>query len=157
VLSLYHLLVRAVAQRVTEARVIVDGEVVGEIGEGLVALVGVACEDTDEDARYIADKLAHLRVFPDEHGRLERSVLETGGAVLLVSQFTLMGDARKGRRPSYAHAARGEIAEARYLAVAQWLRAMGVPVATGRFAAEMHIPMAAHGPVTILLDSRRTF
>lgn len=149
--------VRAVVQRVLHARVRVEDEVVGQIGPGLLALVGVSQEDGPADAAYIAEKVAHLRVMDDEAGRMERSVLDTGAAVLVVSQFTLHGDARKGRRPSYTRSARGETAVRLYEEVCQRLREAGAPVETGRFGAEMRIEMVGDGPVTILLDSERQF
>lgn len=149
--------VRAVIQRVSEARVEVEGRVVGRIGPGLVALIGVARTDTGEDARQIADKIAHLRIFPDGEGRMNLSAREAGVEALMISQFTLLGDARKGRRPSYTEAAPPETAEPLYEACCQALRDLGVPVATGVFGAMMRIPLVADGPVTILLDSQRVF
>lgn len=149
--------VRAVVQRVLDARVRVAGEIVGEIGAGLAVLVGVREDDSESDAHYIAEKIANLRVMDDEQGRMDRSVLEVRGGVLVVSQFTLYGDARKGRRPSYIAAARGEHAERLYELVAERLRGLGLTVGTGQFGAMMEIEMRANGPVTILLDSRREF
>jgi D-tyrosyl-tRNA(Tyr) deacylase len=148
---------RAVVQRVASARVKVEGETVGEIGPGLLALVGVGQEDGAPDAHYVAEKIANLRVFDDENGRMERSALEVGAGVLVVSQFTLHGDVRKGRRPSYARAAKGEEALGLYEEVCARLRECGLPVATGRFGAEMQVEMVGDGPVTILLDSERQF
>jgi len=130
---------------------------VGAIGPGLLVLVGVRQGDDAAAARWVAEKVATLRVFPDENGRMERSVAEAGGGALVVSQFTLYGDARKGRRPSYAHAAGGEAAEALYEAVCTHLRGLGLPVATGRFGAMMEVESVGDGPVTILLDSDRLF
>lgn len=144
-------------QRVLQAAVRVDGAVVGEIGSGLLALVGVKRGDTPEAARYVAEKIAGLRVFPDAVGRMQLSALETGAAALVVSQFTLYGDARKGRRPSYTDAADAEEATPLYEAVCAHLRSLGVPVATGQFGADMQIEMTASGPVTLLLDSDRQF
>jgi len=144
-------------QRVSQARVRVDDQTVGEIDRGLMVLVGVSETDSEEDVRYLAEKVAHLRVFPDESGRMERSAVESGAEVLVVSQFTLYGDARKGRRPSYTEAARGEAAKMRFEAVCAHLRALGLRVATGSFGAHMLIEMTGDGPVTILLDSRRQF
>jgi D-aminoacyl-tRNA deacylase len=149
--------VRAVVQRVSRACVRVDGETVGEIGPGLLVLVGVKQDDNATAAHYTADKIAGLRVFPDETGRMERSVVESGGEVLVVSQFTLYGDARKGRRPSYIQAASGEPAVALYEEVCSRLRDVGITVATGRFAAMMKVEMVGDGPVTILLDSEKAF
>lgn len=135
----------------------VGDEVVGEIGPGLMVLVGVGQEDGPADAQYIADKVANLRVMDDAEGRMDLSPLDAGAEVLVVSQFTLHGDVRKGRRPSYSRAARGETAERLYEAVCSRLREAGLTVATGRFGAEMLIEMVADGPVTLLLDSERVF
>lgn len=148
---------RAVAQRVRSASVAVEGETVAEMGEGLLALVGVGREDGAEDARAMARKLAGLRVFPNDSGRMECCLRETGGTLGLVSQFTLMGDARKGRRPSYARAAPPERAEPLVEAVAEAARAEGVAVVTGRFGARMDVALVNVGPVTLLLDTARTF
>ena len=148
---------RAVVQRVSEASVEVSGEIVGEIGPGLAVLVGVKQGDTEADARYLAEKTAHLRVFNDSEGRMNLSLLERGGGVLVVSQFTLYGDARRGRRPSYAEAAAPEAAESLYLRYCDLLREMGVSVQTGRFGAKMTVRLVGEGPVTILLDSDRLF
>ncbi|MBI3911973.1 MAG: D-tyrosyl-tRNA(Tyr) deacylase [Armatimonadetes bacterium] len=148
---------RAVVQRVREARVEVEGCVTGQIGRGLVALIGVAHTDTLADARFIAEKIAHLRIFADAEGRMNLSARDVGAAALVISQFTLLGDARKGRRPSYAAAAPPEVAEPLYQACCQALREQGVPVATGVFGAYMQITLVADGPVTILLDSQRVF
>jgi D-aminoacyl-tRNA deacylase len=149
--------VRGVVQRVLQARVRVDGDTVGEIGNGLLLLVGVKQGDTIADAQYIAEKTANLRVFPDAEGRMDVSALDAGAGVLVVSQFTLWGDARKGRRPSYTQAAAGETAEHLYEAVCSRLRDLGLSVATGRFGADMRIEMEGYGPVTILLDSEKQF
>jgi D-aminoacyl-tRNA deacylase len=148
---------RAVVQRVSKASVLVAGEVVGAIGPGLAVLVGVKQEDTEADARYLAEKTAHLRVFGDADGRMNLSLIEQGGEVLVVSQFTLYGDARRGRRPSYAEAAAPEIAEALYLRYSDLLRELGLSVQMGRFGAMMTVRMVGDGPVTILLDSARLF
>lgn len=148
---------RAVVQRVKRASVRVDGEIVGEIGAGLAVLVGVREEDTASDAHYIAEKIAHLRVLDDAEGRMDRSLLDEGAAALVVSQFTLFGDVRKGRRPSYSKAARGEAAEGLYEEVCSRLRTLGLQVATGRFGAMMEVELIGDGPVTILLDSERLF
>jgi D-tyrosyl-tRNA(Tyr) deacylase len=142
---------------VTEASVTVDGVTVGAIGPGLAILVGVKRSDTESDARYIAEKTANLRVFDDVQGRMNRSVLDTGGRVLVVSQFTLLGDVRRGRRPNYLDAAAPELAEALYLQVCQLLRDQGIHVATGQFGAEMIVRTTGDGPVTVLLDSERQF
>ena len=148
---------RAVVQRVSSAQVTVEDETVGEIGRGLLVLLGVAQGDGEEDARYLAEKIAGLRVFEDEGGRMNLSVAEAGGAVLVVSQFTLLGDCRKGRRPGFSRAALPQEAEALYRRTAELIAAQGLPVATGRFRAEMAVALVNEGPVTLLLDSRREF
>ena len=145
---------RSVVQRVARAAVRVDRQVVGEIGHGLLVLLGVAGGDSDADARWMADKLAQLRIFEDEGGKMNRSVQDVGGGVLLVSQFTLLGDARKGNRPSFVGAAPPEEANALYESVAALLRARGLPVAQGVFRAHMEVESVNDGPVTLLLDSR---
>jgi D-tyrosyl-tRNA(Tyr) deacylase len=149
--------VRAVISRVAWGRVLVDGEVVGEIGPGLLALVGVTHDDGPAEAAWLADKVAGLRVFDDGAGKMNRSLSEVGGGALVVSQFTLYGDARRGRRPSYVDAARPEQAAPLVDAVAERLAATGVKVAAGRFGAHMTVESAGDGPVTILLDSARQF
>jgi D-aminoacyl-tRNA deacylase len=145
--------VRAVVSRVAWARVVVADQVVGEIGSGVLVLVGVTHDDTAAEATWLAGKLAGLRVFEDDDGKMNRSVVEAGGSVLVVSQFTLYGDARKGRRPSFVGAARPEQAAPLVDAVAERLAEAGIKVATGRFGAEMLVESAGAGPVTILLDS----
>jgi D-tyrosyl-tRNA(Tyr) deacylase len=149
--------VRAVVQRVSEASVRVDGELRGRIGRGLVVLLGVGTGDADEDAEYLAEKVLHLRVFPDEAGQMNRSLLDVSGGLLVVSQFTLFGDARKGRRPSYIDAAPPAEANRLYERFVDRLRPSGLPVATGVFRATMDVALVNQGPVTILLDSRRQF
>jgi D-tyrosyl-tRNA(Tyr) deacylase len=149
--------VRAVVSRVAWARVVADGELTGEIGPGLLVLVGVTHGDSKAEADWLAAKVASLRVFADDQGRMNRSVTEIGGGALVVSQFTLYGDARKGRRPSYVAAAPPELAAPLVEAVAKALAGAGVPVATGRFGADMRVESAGDGPVTILLDSARRF
>ena len=139
-------------QRVTRAGVSVDGEEVGSIGPGLCALVGVTHDDGPEQAAALARKLWHLRVFEDDGGAMNRSVAETSGAVLVVSQFTLYGDTRKGRRPSFVGAARPEHAEPLVERVVAELRALGATVATGRFGADMRVDLVNDGPVTLILD-----
>ena len=143
--------------RVAWARVLAGGEVAGEIGPGLLVLVGVGSDDGPAEAGWLADRLAGLRVFDDAEGRMNRSLAEVDGAALVVSQFTLYGDARKGRRPSYLAAASPERAAPLVDAVATALAAAGVPVAQGRFGAHMRVESAGDGPVTILLDSARVF
>ena len=148
---------RAVAQRVSSASVTVDGEVVGQIGRGLLVYLGAAEEDTDADVAYMADKLAGLRIFPDERGKMSLSVEDVKGAVLVVSQFTLFGDVRRGRRPSFDGAAPPEEANRLYEQVVERLRARGLEVATGRFRAMMDVGGVVDGPVTIMVDSRKLF
>jgi D-tyrosyl-tRNA(Tyr) deacylase len=148
--------VRAVLQRVSAARVTVGGEETGAIGAGLLILLGVAAEDTEEDASWLVGRILALRVFPDEAGRLDRSLADTGGGLLVVSQFTLLASLRKGTRPSFHPAARPEVARPlydRFCTLAA--EALGRPVATGRFGAEMAVSSVNAGPVTLLLDSRR--
>ncbi|MBQ6514369.1 MAG: D-tyrosyl-tRNA(Tyr) deacylase [Clostridia bacterium] len=148
---------RAVVQRVTNASVTVENETVGAIGPGIMVLIGVADTDTDKDLKYIIDKVMNLRIFDDENGVMNRSVIDAGGSILAVSQFTLYGDARGGRRPSYIRAAKPEPADAMYeRAVAAW-RENGIHVETGRFRTEMIVSLVNHGPVTILLDSEKAF
>lgn len=146
---------RAVVQRVATARVRVGDRVVAEIGRGLLVLVGVGRDDGPRDVEYIAGKIRDLRVFDDEQGKLNRSVAEVGGAVLVVSQFTLYGDCRKGRRPSFDGAAPPAEARRLYEALVQTLRETGLPVATGEFQAMMQVELVNDGPVTLLLDSTR--
>jgi len=143
---------RAVVQRVRDARVSIEGSVAGEIGPGLCVLVGVAAGDGEEAAARLAGKLARLRVFPDDEGRFDLSLLDTGGSALVVSQFTLIADTAKGNRPSFSGAARPEQAEPLVERVAAGLRALGVPVETGVFGAHMVVELANDGPVTIVLD-----
>lgn len=147
---------RAVLQRVSSARVTVAGEETGAIGPGMLVLLGVAAEDTEEDVSWLVGRILALRVFPDDAGRLDRSLTEIGGGLLVVSQFTLLASLRKGTRPSFHPAARPEVAlplYERFCAVAA--AQLGRPVATGRFGAEMDVASVNHGPVTLLLDSRR--
>ncbi len=148
---------RAVVQRVTRAAVRVEGRETGSIGEGLVVLVSVAPDDHMADVGYLADKIANLRIFSDDQGRMNLSLLDTGGAALVISQFTLHGDCRKGRRPSFTGAALPELAEALYDSFGEQLEALGVAVQTGVFGATMLVEIHNHGPVTMLLDSRRLF
>ena len=148
---------RAVVQRVSEASVRVDGAVAGRIGAGLLVLLGVGRSDAARDAEQLADRVLNLRIFADEAGQMNRSVLDVRGDLLVVSQFTLYGDARKGRRPSYVDAAPPEEANALYLAFAERLRASGLRVEQGVFRAMMDVGLVNHGPVTILLDSAKAF
>ena len=148
---------RAIIQRVEKASVSVEGEIKGQIGAGFLVLIGVEEGDGDADFKYIADKVPNLRVFEDEQGKMNRSLLDVGGELLAVSQFTLLGDARGGRRPSFITAARPETADPMYeRLVADW-RARGIRVETGVFGAHMKVSLVNDGPVTILLDSRRRF
>ena len=151
---------RAVVQRVTRAKVTVEGEIVGEIGSGLVVLLGVAADDTERDASYLADKIVALRICEDNDGKMNLSVKETGGGVLVVSQFTLYGDVRRGLRPSWSDAAPPEIAEPLYEAFVSNVRkeiSAVATVATGSFRRMMQVELVNDGPVTILVDSRKTF
>lgn len=148
---------RLVVQRVTRASVTVDGEVTGKIGRGYMVLVGAEVGDTEADARLCADKLAGLRVFVDDEDKMNRSVLDVGGEILLVSQFTLLGDARHGRRPSFIAAARPEEAEPLLETMKAMLEEKGLHVETGRFRAHMDVELVNDGPVTILIDSRKVF
>ena len=148
---------RAVLQRVTSAGVRVGGETVGEIGPGLVVLLGVARDDTERDARYLVEKTVGLRVFDDGEGRMSRSVAEAGGSLLVVSQFTLYGDVRRGRRPSWIEAAPPELAEPLYEFFVAQARRSVARVETGSFRRMMEVELVNDGPVTILLDSRKLF
>ncbi len=148
---------RAVAQRVRSACVRVGGETVARMGPGLLALVGVGRHDAAAAASELAHRLVHLRVLEDEAGRMNRSLLETGGTLGVISQFTLFGDARKGRRPSWIEAAPAEQAEPLLAALAEAARAVGVPVVTGRFGAMMEVALVNSGPVTVLLDTDKRF
>jgi D-tyrosyl-tRNA(Tyr) deacylase len=146
---------RAVVQRVTRAKVMVDDESVGQIGAGLLVYLGVVQGDEDSDVAYMVDKLSHLRIFADEAGKMNLDVKAIDGQILLVSQFTLCGDCRKGRRPGFDLAAPADVADALYETVASGLRQLGIPVETGRFQAHMHVTCENDGPVTFLLDSRK--
>lgn len=143
---------RALVQRVSEARVRVDGEIIGEIEHGVLALIGVTHDDTPAQATKLAEKIAHLRIFTDDDDKMNLSVLDAGGSVLVVSQFTLYGDTRKGRRPTWDAAAPGHIAEPLVEAFVTELRRRGAQVATGRFGADMQVSLVNDGPVTILLE-----
>jgi D-tyrosyl-tRNA(Tyr) deacylase len=148
---------RAVLQRATRASVRVEGETVGEIGPGLVVLLGVARDDAEGDARYLVEKVLNLRVFDDAQGRMNLSLAESGGALLVVSQFTLYGDVRRGRRPSWFEAAPPEVAEALYEFFVAEARRAGARVETGSFRRTMEVELVNDGPVTILVDSRKLF
>lgn len=145
---------KVVLQRVKEAKVAVDGQIVGEIGKGLLLLVGVGQEDNEQDLNWMADKLAGLRIFEDESGKMNLSVEDVGGAILSVSQFTLFGDCRKGKRPNFMGAARPELAESFYETFNERLRAKGLQVETGRFGAMMDVSLVNDGPVTLIVDSK---
>jgi D-tyrosyl-tRNA(Tyr) deacylase len=149
--------VRAVIQRVARARVDVGAECVAEMGEGLLVLVGVGQRDTERDAQELVRKITGLRVFEDDEGRMNRSLVEVGGTLGLVSQFTLWADVRKGRRPSFGDAAHPEMAEPLFERVCEEARALSVPVVTGRFGAAMEVSLVNAGPVTILFDTERAF
>lgn len=148
---------RIIVQRVSRASVTVDGEVVGEIERGLMVLVGVGVDDEERDADVAAEKIANLRIFADDEGLMNRSVIDVGGGVLLISQFTLHGDARKGRRPSFITAAREEIAKPLYERVGALLERAGLNVGYGVFGAHMDVELVNDGPVTILLDTKKAF
>jgi D-tyrosyl-tRNA(Tyr) deacylase len=148
---------RAVIQRVKRAEVRVNGQAVGAVGAGMLVLLGIGKEDNLEAAESLADKIVNLRIFHDEQGRMNRSIAETKGSLLCVSQFTLYGDCRKGRRPSYDQAARPEVASQVYEAFVESVRAKGITVETGQFQAMMEVELVNDGPVTLLLDSERVF
>ena len=148
---------RAVIQRVKSAAVMVDGEIVGQIGKGLLVLVGVARDDGSPDVSYLANKIVNLRVFPENDKLLHFTTAEAGGGLLVVSQFTILGDCRKGRRPSFDQSAPPELAEKLYEELVAALTQLGLPVATGRFRAMMEVSLVNDGPVTLLLDSKKLF
>lgn len=148
---------RAVIQRVTEAAVRVDGEVIGQIEKGFLVLLGVEEGDEEKDFQYIATKVPNLRIFEDENGKMNLSLLDVSGQVLLVSQFTLLGDARQSRRPGFTQAARPEVANPMYERMAAHWRGMGITVQTGRFGADMKVSLINDGPVTMLMDSHKLF
>ncbi|ALC89828.1 D-tyrosyl-tRNA(Tyr) deacylase [Bacillus sp. FJAT-18017] len=145
---------KAVVQRSKQASVTVDGEVVGSIPKGLVVLLGVTHEDTEKDAAFLADKIANLRIYEDEEGKMNLSLLDVGGDILSVSQFTLYGDCRKGRRPNFMAAARPEVANGLYETFNSMLRDKGITVETGRFGAMMDVSLVNDGPVTLIIDSK---
>jgi D-tyrosyl-tRNA(Tyr) deacylase len=144
---------RAVVQRVTKCSVSIDGNVIGTIGKGLLVLLGIATGDSEKDADYLSEKIVNLRIFEDESGKMNLSVLETGGQILVVSQFTLLGDCRKGRRPSFFKAADPQKAEIRYQYFVQKVRESGITVQTGQFQALMEVSLVNYGPVTLILES----
>jgi D-tyrosyl-tRNA(Tyr) deacylase len=146
---------RAIVQRVSKASVTVDDAIIGEIAVGLVVLLGVGREDTEADAGFLAAKITELRIFPDEHGKMNRSVIEVNGALLVISQFTLYGDCRKGRRPSFDHAAEPDQANRLYQHFINKARLAGVVVQTGKFQARMQVHLTNDGPVTFIVDSGR--
>ena len=148
---------RACVQRSGEASVTVGGKSVGQIDRGVVVLLGVAQDDTEADARFMADKIVDLRVFEDDEGKMNRSLVDVGGAMLVVSQFTLLGDCRKGRRPSFAHAARPDRAKELYRHFVGLLRGLGLQVATGEFQEMMDVHLTNDGPVNLLIDSSKLF
>jgi D-tyrosyl-tRNA(Tyr) deacylase len=148
---------RAVVQRVKTAKVMVDGAVVGEIGTGVLIFLGVGVGDTIDDADYLASKIVHLRIFGDDEGKMNLSLLETGGEALVVSQFTLWGDCKKGRRPSFVRAAEPAVANDLYQKFIFFLKGKGIQVAEGRFQEMMDVHLVNDGPVTLLLDSARNF
>jgi D-tyrosyl-tRNA(Tyr) deacylase len=145
---------RAVVQRVSRARVVVEQEVVGEIGPGLLVLLGVTHQDTAEQARWLADKVVGLRIFADDLDKMNRSLADVGGAVMVVSQFTLYGDCQKGRRPSFVDAAPPEVAIPLYEEFVAGVRAQGIKTATGRFGAMMQVELVNEGPVTLIVESK---
>ena len=148
---------RAVVQRVSEAWVKVDGETVGAIGLGLLVLVGVSASDTNTEAEYLARKIAGLRIFPNSEGKMDQNVAQVGGSALVVSQFTLWGDVKKGNRPSFDRAAGAEFANELYKYFVEQLRQTGVTVETGIFQANMDVGLVNQGPVTVLVDTERNF
>ncbi len=148
---------RAVVQRVSRASVVADQEKIGAIGPGLVVLLGVHRDDQQSDLDWLVDKIVHLRIFEDGDGKMNRSLLDTGGAMLIVSQFTLYGDCRQGRRPGYGQAARPEMAEALYESFIHAVRQQGIQTVTGRFQATMAVELVNDGPVTLLVDSAKNF
>ena len=148
---------RAVVQRVSEARVTVDGQIAGQVAAGLCVRLGVATGDSEADAVWMAEKITLLRIFEDEAGKMNRSLLDTGGAILAISQFTLLGDARTGRRPAFTAAARPEVAQPLYARFCALCRERGVRVEEGIFRATMQVLIVNEGPVTLLVDSKKTF
>ncbi len=148
---------RAVIQRVTRAKVTVNGRQTGNISEGLMVLVGVHRDDSEKDVTRMADKLVHLRIFEDQDGQMNRSLLDSGGEILIVPQFTLLGDCRKGRKPSWSSAAPPDLANTLYLQLVQAVKTYGVTTATGEFQSMMDVSLVNNGPVTLLIDSQKNF
>lgn len=148
---------RAVVQRVSSSKVTVDDQTIGQVGHGLLVLLGVTHDDTSKDVDYMVDKITNLRIFEDENDKMNLSLKDTGGEILAVSQFTLYGDCRRGRRPSFTDAARPEIANPLYEEFVQKIRDLGINVGTGKFGAHMIVDLTNDGPVTILLESRKEF
>ncbi|NLP36460.1 MAG: D-tyrosyl-tRNA(Tyr) deacylase [Firmicutes bacterium] len=146
---------RAVLQRVISAAVKIDGETVGQIDKGLLILLGIHGDDTEEDLHYLVEKIVHLRIFEDENNKMNLSLLDIDGSALVVSQFTLYADTRRGRRPGFSSAAAPEVAEPMYRRFCEALKAYGIPVATGRFGADMDVQLINQGPVTIIIDSEQ--
>ncbi|MCD4783360.1 MAG: D-tyrosyl-tRNA(Tyr) deacylase [Candidatus Eremiobacteraeota bacterium] len=148
---------RAVVQRVRESKVMVDGKTVGEIGMGILVLLGVQEDDTEKDAKYMGEKIANLRIFQDKSGKMNLSIIDVKGEALVVSQFTLIGDCRKGRRPSYSHAAKPELAVPLYEKFIEEMEKQGVHTEEGVFQAMMDVHLVNDGPVTLMIDSKRSF
>ncbi len=148
---------RAVVQKVSSSKVTVDGEIIGKIEKGLMVLLGVTHDDTSKDVDYMVDKVTNLRIFEDENEKMNLSLKDVGGEILAVSQFTLYGDARKGRRPSFSDAARPEVANPLYEEFVEKIKSQGINVGTGKFGAHMMVDLTNDGPVTILLESKREF
>ncbi len=148
---------RSVIQRVKQSSVTINGKVVGAIGKGVLVLLGIAATDGKKERDWMIDKILNLRIFEDQEGKMNNSLLQHGGGALIVSQFTLYGDCRKGRRPGYSHAAPPEIAEPYYNGFIEEIRKTSIEIATGRFGADMDVALINDGPVTLLLDSDKTF
>ena len=148
---------RAVVQRVTSSKVVVDGKIVGSINKGINVLIGISCDDNEEDLKYIRDKIINLRIFEDENFKMNKSLMDIGGEMLVISQFTLYGDCRKGRRPNFMAALGGEEAKKLYDQFVLMIKECGIKVETGIFGADMKVDIQNDGPVTILLDSKKNF
>lgn len=148
---------RAVVQRVTSSKVVVDGQITGAINKGINVLIGISCDDNEEDLKYIRDKIINLRIFEDENFKMNKSLMDIGGEILVISQFTLYGDCRKGRRPNFMAALGGEEAKKLYYQFVLMIKECGIKVETGIFGADMKVDIQNDGPVTILLDSKKNF